>query len=158
MTKAYYRLGKNNIVSIVMAPEKIYQNSFRKMPHLEVTETEARNLVQFLHWVADIENKQWPPQDEKYIKAARLRETQPHKLHKTDIVLGACGGCHSFKNQGRDIAGDFSDIAKETDYDRETLIRYMLDPASVNPDSGMPPQNVSKETAALIADFILSLR
>lgn len=158
MTKAYYRLGENNIVSIVMGPEKVYKNSFRKMPQLGITETEAHTLVKFLHWVADIENRQWPPQDEKYVQAARLRETQPEKLHKTDIVLGACGGCHAFENQGRDIAGDFSDIAKEIDYDKETLIRYMLDPASVNPDSGMPPQNISKETAALIADFIISLR
>jgi nitric oxide reductase subunit C len=158
MTKAYYRLGANNIISIVLAPEKIYQNSFRKMPNLGVSEAEAIQLVRFLHWTADINNKEWPPQDEKYVQAARLREAEPEKLHKTDIVLGACGGCHAFENQGRDIAGDFSDIAKEIDYDRQTLIRFMRDPTSVNPDSGMPPQNITQETAGIIADFILSLR
>lgn len=158
MTKAYYRLGENNIKAIVMHPEEIYKDSFRKMPNLGVSEEEAENLVKFLHWTADIENRQWPPQDEKYVKAARLLESAPGKIQKTDIVLGNCGGCHSFVNQGRDIAGDFSDIAKEIDYDRETLIRYMQDPKSVNPDSDMPPQNVSQETAGIIADFILSLR
>jgi nitric oxide reductase subunit C len=158
MTKAYYRLGENNIKSIVRAPETVYKNSFRKMPNLGVGEAEMADLVGFLHWVADIENRQWPPQDEKYVTAARLRESAPQKLNKTDIVLGACGGCHAFENQGRDVAGDFSDIAKEIDYDKETLIRYMLEPTSVNPDSGMPPQNISEQTAALIADFILSLR
>jgi nitric oxide reductase subunit C len=96
--------------------------------------------------------------DEKYVKAARLRESRPESLQKTDIVLGACGGCHSFANQGRDVAGDFSDIAKAIDFDRETLIRFMRNPKSVNPDSDMPPQNVSPETAGIIADFILSLR
>jgi nitric oxide reductase subunit C len=158
MTKAYYRLGENNIISIVMNPEKIYEDSFRKMPNLGVSEEEARNLVKFLHWTADIENRQWPPQDEKYVQAARLRESQPEQLQKTDIVLGVCGGCHSFVNQGRDVAGDFSDIAKEMDFDRETLIRFMQNPILVNPDSDMPPQNVSQETAGIIADFILSLR
>jgi nitric oxide reductase subunit C len=158
MTKAYYRLGKNNIISIVMNPEKVYKDSFRKMPNLGVTRDEAELLVEFFHWVADIENRKWPPQDEKYVRAARLRETQPEKLDKLDIVLGACGGCHAFENQGRDILGDFNEIAKEITYDRETLIRYILDPESVNPDSGMPPQDVSQETAALIADFILSLK
>ena len=158
MTKAYYRLGENNIKSIVRAPEVVYKNSFRKMPNLGVSNEELDNLVKFLHWVADIENRQWPPQDEKYVRAAKLRESQPEKLNKADIVLGACGGCHSYENQGRDVAGDFSDIAKEIDYDRETLIRFMLDPQSVNPDIGMPPQNISHQTAGLIADFILSLR
>lgn len=158
MTKAYYRLGENNIISIVMNPEEIYKNSFRKMPHLGVSQEEAKNLVKFLHWTADIENRQWPPQDQKYVEAARLRESQPEKLHKTDIVLGTCGGCHSFLNQGRDVAGDFGDIAKEIDYDRETLIRFMLTPKSVISDSAMPPQNVTPETAGIIADFILNLR
>jgi nitric oxide reductase subunit C len=158
MTKAYYRLGENNIISIVMNPEKIYEDSFRKMPHLGVSKEEAMDLVKFLHWTADIENRKWPPQDEKYVTAARLRESHPEQLQKTDIVLGVCGGCHSFANQGRDVAGDLGDIAKEMDFDRETLIRFMQDPTSVNPDSDMPPQNVSPETAGIIADFILSLR
>jgi nitric oxide reductase subunit C len=158
MTKAYYRLGENNIISIVMNPEKIYEDSFRKMPHLGVSKEEATDLVKFLHWTADIENRKWPPQDEKYVTAARLRESHPEQLQKTDIVLGACGGCHSFMNQGRDVVGDLGDIAKEMDFDRETLIRFMQDPTSVNPDSDMPPQNVSPETAGIIADFILSLR
>jgi nitric oxide reductase subunit C len=141
-----------------MNPEEIYRDSFRKMPNLGVSEEEARNLVKFLHWTADIENRKWPPQDEKYVVAARLRESQPDKLQKTDIVLGTCGGCHSFLNQGRDAAGDFGDIAKDTDFDRETLVRFMQDPKSVNSDSDMPPQNVTQETAGIIADFILSLR
>ena len=158
MTKAYYRLGENNIISIVMEPEKVYRDSFRKMPNLGVSEEEARNLVRFLHWTADIENRNWPPQDEKYVKAAKLRADQPDKVKKTDIVLGTCGGCHSFVNQGRDVAGDFSDLAQGLDYDRETLIRFMQDPQSVNPASDMPPQNVTPETAEIIADFILSLR
>lgn len=158
MTKAYYRLGENNIISIVTHPEKIYRNSFRKMPNLGVTEAEAKDLVKFLHWTADIENRNWPPQDEKYVKAAKLRAAQPDKAQKTDIVLGTCGGCHSFINQGRDIAGDFSELAKGIDYDRETLIRFMQDPQAVNPGSDMPPQNVTPETAGIIADFILSLR
>ena len=158
MTKAYYRLGENNIISIVMHPEKVYKDSFRKMPNLGVSEEEARNLVKFLHWTADIENRKWPPQDEKYVQAARLRESQPEQLQKTDIVLGACGGCHSFMNQGRDVVGDLGDIAKEMDFDRETLIRFMQNPILVNPDSDMPAQNVSQETAGIIADFILSLR
>jgi nitric oxide reductase subunit C len=158
MTKAFYRLGENNIISIVMHPEDVYRNSFRKMPHLGVTEPEAKQLVTFLKWVGTIDNRHWPPQDEKYVKAYHLREAQAQKLEKVDIVMGACGGCHSFENQGRNIAGDFSDIAKRISFDRETLIKYILDPQSVVPGIGMPPQNVSRETAGLIADFLLSLK
>ncbi|MDB4285344.1 cytochrome c [bacterium] len=158
MTKAYYRLGKSNIVSIVMKPEVVYKDSFRKMPNLGVSREEAENLVEFFHWVADIENRKWPPQDEKYVQAARLRETRPGELSKTDIVLGVCGGCHSFENQGRDVAGDFNDLAKDISWDRETLVRFILDPDSVSSGSGMPPQDVSPETAGIIADFILGMK
>jgi len=92
------------------------------------------------------------------VKAYKLREARAQQLEKVDIVLGACGGCHSFENQGRNVAGDFNDIAKRLTYDRERLIKFILDPQSVKPNIGMPPQNVSRETAALIADFVLSLK
>jgi len=158
MTKAYYRLGENNIVSIVTHPEKVYQNSFRKMPNLGVTVAEAKDIVAFFKWTANIENRKWPPQDEKYVRAARLREKSPQSVSKPDLVLGACGGCHSFENQGRDLAGDFNDIANSVKYDRETLVRFIMNPEAVNPRSGMPPQGLSPETAGVIADFVLSLR
>jgi nitric oxide reductase subunit C len=158
MTKAYFRLGENNIASIVMNSEKVYKNSFRKMPHLGVTKEEALQLVGFLHWVGTIENRHWPPQDEKFVNAFRLRETSAQTLNKIDIIIGACGGCHSLENLGRNIAGDFNDIARRIDYGPDVLTKIILDPQSVKPDLGMPPQNVSPETAALIADFILSLK
>ena len=158
MTKAFYRLGESNIASIVQHPEVIYRNSFRKMPQLGVSDTEVKQLVAFFRWVGEIENRHWPPQDEKFVEAYKLREAQPQKLEKVHVVMGACGGCHSFEHQGRNIGGDFGAIANRIAYDRETLIRYMLDPASVRPGSAMPPQNVSRETAEVIADFILSLK
>ncbi len=158
MTKAFYRLGENNIISIVTHPEVVYKDSFRKMPHLDVTDEEAHKLVAFLKWVATIDNRHWPPQDEKFVKAYKLREARAQALQKIDIVMGACGGCHSFENQGRNIAGDFGDIAKRITFDRETFIKYILNPQSVVPGIAMPPQNVSHETAALIADFVLALK
>jgi len=158
MTKAFFRLGESNIAAIVKHPEQVFHDSFRKMPNLGVNDEEVTQLVTFLHWVGNIENRHWPPQDEKYVVAYRKREQQPQQLNKADIMLGACGGCHSYENQGRDLAGDFNDIAKQIDYDRETLIRFMRNPEEVNPDIGMPPQDVSPETAAVIADFILSLK
>jgi len=82
MTKAFYRLGENNIASIVRHPEVIYRNSFRKMPQLGITEPETKQLVTFLRWVGEIENRKWPPQDEKFVEAYKLRESQPQKLEK----------------------------------------------------------------------------
>jgi nitric oxide reductase subunit C len=158
MTKAVYRLGANNIASIVQHPEVIYRNSFRKMPQMGVTAAETKQLIAFLTWVGEIENRKWPPQDEKFVTAYKLRQTQPQKLEKFHIVMGACGGCHSFEHQGRNIGGDFHDIANRIDYDRQTLIRFMSNPSAVKPGTTMPPQNVSQETAEQIADFILSLK
>lgn len=158
MTKAFFRLGESNIIAIVMHPEQVFRDSFRKMPNLGVSRQEATQLVAFMRWVGGIENRHWPPQDEKYVVAYRKREEQPQQLDKVDIVLGACGGCHSYEHQGRNLAGDFNDIAKRIDYDRETLVRFMRNPQEVKPGIGMPPQDVSAETAAVIADFILSLK
>lgn len=158
MTKAVYRLGESNIASIVQHPEVIYRNSFRKMPQMGVTDLETKQLVAFLRWVGEIENRHWPPQDEKFVTAYKLREAQPQKLEKFHIVMSACGGCHSFEHQGRNIGGDFHDIANRIDYDRQTLIRFMSNPSAVKPGTTMPPQNVSQETAEQIADFILSLK
>jgi len=158
MTKAFFRLGANNIKAIIMNPEEVYRDSFRKMPHLGVSDTEANAIAEFLAWVGNIENRQWPPQDEKYVTAYRKRMESPHDLDKVDIVLGACGGCHSYENQGRNVAGDFNDIAREIEYDRTMLIRFMLNPQQVSPGIGMPPQSIDEKTAGLIADFILGLK
>lgn len=158
MTKAFYRLGESNIASIVQHPEVIYKNSFRKMPQLGVTETETRHLVTFLRWVGEIENRKWPPQDEKFVQAYKLREAQPQKLEKVHIVMGACGGCHTFEHQGRDVGGDFAVIANRITYDRQTLINFIINPQSVRPGVTMPPQDVSPQTAGVIADFLLSLK
>ena len=51
-----------------------------------------------------------------------------------------------------------ADLARSSTFDRETMIRYMLDPAAVSPGSGMSPQQLSREKAELIADFVLGLR
>lgn len=158
MTKACYRLGEANIIYVVTNPEKVFKDSFRKMPKLGVTAAEAGDLVAFLKWTADIENRKWPPQDEKYVRAARAKEAEAREVPRTDLVLASCGGCHSFSNLGRDIAGDLAELARSTTYDRETLIRFMLDPAAVSPGSGMPPQQLSREKAELVADFVLGLR
>ena len=83
MTKAYFRLGENNIVSIVMNPEKVYKNSFRKMPHLGVTKEEAVQSGRVPQaGSGTIENRHWPPQDEKFVKAYRLRETNAQKAQQ----------------------------------------------------------------------------
>jgi len=158
MTKAYFRLGENNIVSIVVNPEKVYKDTFRKMPNLGVTKEEAKQLVAFLRWVGTIENRRWPPQDEKFVKAFKMREASAQKLNKADITMGACGGCHSLGNRGRNIAGDFGDLALGIGYDQDKLTKFIANPQSVKAGSGMPPQAVSPETAALIAEFVLSLK
>ncbi|GFO57097.1 hypothetical protein GMSM_41040 [Geomonas sp. Red276] len=158
MTKAFYRLGPNNVATIVMHPEAVYKNSFRKMPQLGVTQPEIAQLNVFLKWVGEIDNRHWPPQDEKFVKAYYQRAAAPQNLSKVDIVMGACGGCHSFQNLGRNVAGSFEDIAKRITYDRANLVRYMLNPQSVKPGIAMPPQNVTPETAGIIADFILALK
>lgn len=158
MTKVFYRLGENNIASIVQHPEVIYRNSFRKMPQLGITEPETKQLISFLRWTAEIENRKWPPQDEKFVEAYKLREAQPQKLEKVHIVMGACGGCHSFEHQGRNVGGDFAVIANRTNYDRQTLINFIINPQSVRPGSTMPPQDVTMQTAGVIADFLISLR
>lgn len=158
MTKAFYRLGENNIASIVQHPEVMYKNSFRKMPHLGVSETESRQLITFLRWVGEIENRKWPPQDEKFVEAYKLRESHPQKLEKVHIVMGACGGCHSFEHQGRNVGGDFAVIANRIGYDRQTLINFIINPQSVRPGVAMPPQDVTLQTAGVIADFLLSLK
>ena len=158
MTKAYYRLGENSIISIVMNPEQVYKDSFRKMPHLGVTKEEAVNLVAFLKWVGSIENRKWPPQDEKFVKAFKLREANAPKPDKTDAIMGACGGCHSLGKAENKIGGDFNVIAKRISYDKETLVKFIGNPQSVKPGVPMPAQQVSPEMAANIADFILSLK
>lgn len=158
MTKAFFRLGENGIVSIVMNPEKAYKDSFRKMPNLGVTKEEAVNLAAFLKWVGTIENRKWPPQDEKFVRTYKLREAGAKGPEKSDLIIGACGGCHSIDKKEESIGGDFRKIAERIKYDKDTLTKFILDPQSVKTASAMPPQDIPREKAAELADFILTLK
>jgi len=158
MTKAFFRLGENGIVSAVLNPEKLYKDSFRKMPNLGVTKEEAVNLAAFFKWVGTIENRKWPPQDEKFVKAFKQREAGVQESDKSALIIGACGGCHSIDKKQEGMGGDFRKIAGRIKYDRETLTKFILDPQSVKTTSAMPPQDIPREKAAELADFILNLK
>lgn len=63
MTKAYARIGAAWIKTVLSDPGKAFASSWRKMPNQHLNDSEIERLTAFLKWVSEIDNNDWPPQD-----------------------------------------------------------------------------------------------
>lgn len=160
MTKAYKRLGSENIKEILKVPDVVFANSKRKMPKQNIKDEEIENLISFLKWVSEIDNNDWPPQDsEKKISKAALRMS----LSK-GIGVGAslfqvrgCLTCHTIDGKGGKRGPDLFNVSDS--YDIETLRQMIKDPKSLNPASKMPPQkHLTEEELEKISEFLINLK
>lgn len=155
LTKVHKRIGTEGIKQVVMEPEVVFKDSFRKMPNLGVTEQEAADLAAFLEWVSNIDNHDWPPQDsEDRMSAAERRATGGAGLSRGAAAFQQnCIGCHSIGGAGGSIGPSLDMVGAK--YDAATIEAIIADPKSVNPDSKMPPQpNVSDEDRQAIGEFL----
>ncbi len=155
MTKAYWRLGAEGIKVRVLGPDKVFANSMRKMPKYDLTEEEVKNLIAFLKWVSEIENNNWPPQDQKYKPGVNILVAGVGMSKGAALIKEAgCLACHSLGGVGGLQGPEFEQVKRDKDY----IKNYILDPRSINPDATMPAQRVSEEEAEAIAEYIANLK
>ena len=62
LTRAWSRLGEAHIRRRLEHPDLAFADSFRKMPQQNLTADEVSDLINYLRWVAQIDNHDWPPQ------------------------------------------------------------------------------------------------
>ncbi len=155
VTKVHKRIGTEGIKQVVLQPEVVFKDSFRKMPNLGVTEQEATDLAAFLEWVSKIDNHDWPPQDsEERMSAAERRATGGAGLSRGAAAFQQnCIGCHSIGGAGGSIGPALDTIGAT--YDAATVAAYIAEPTSVDPQSTMPPQTtVSDDDRSAIGEFL----
>ncbi len=160
MTKVYTRIGKTGIRERIKKPEVILAKSWRKMPQQNLQDMEIDQLVAFLKWVSEIDTHDWPPQDSNKIPSSSIRRM----IATVGISPGGalfkekgCFGCHKIGGMGSDAGPAMEGIGKK--YNRETLSQYIINPAAVNPKSGMPAQKeVSPAEAEQIAIFLTGIQ
>ncbi|MCL5942479.1 MAG: cytochrome c [Actinobacteria bacterium] len=154
LTRAYARIGAEGIKTVVLHPETVFANSFRKMPNLGLTEQEATDLVAFLEWTNNIDNHDWPPQDRKYTQSPDQRRLQGAGLSPGAAAFKAqCMGCHSIGGQGGSIGPALDQVGAK--YDAATIAAYIAAPTTINPNAKMPPQtNVSEADRQAIGEFL----
>lgn len=156
LTRVYDRRGENYIRGVVAQPELVLANSFRKMPHQNLTPTEIDRLVDFFRWVNDIDTQDWPPQDSK-----KRRTTESKRLiGGSAMTPGAalfkgqgCIACHSIGGVGGDAGPALDDTG--TRMTPEQIRQYIYDPASVNPQTNMPGyQEMTPSDLNALAEFL----
>jgi len=160
MTKAYKRLGDENIKEILKKPEVIFENSKRKMPKQNLKDDEIENLISFLKWVSEIDNNDWPPQNsEKMISKIALRMSLAENIGVGAALfkVKGCMTCHSLR-EGEEKRGP--SLAKVGgSFDLDTLKGMIKNPKEYNPSSKMPPQNqLTEEELQKLAEFLLNLK
>ena len=154
LTKVYWRRGADGIVAAVTRPER--HTSWRKMPHVRLTDTQVTDLVAFLKWTSEIDTHNWPPQDQKYrnaaMKAATLEVTPGAALFEAS----GCFECHRISGTGGDQGPDLTRVGSRLD--EPTLEKLLLDPTSANPKAEMPAPDLTPEARKQLATFLAGLR
>ncbi len=160
MTKAYKRLGDENIKDILKKPDVIFANSKRKMPKQNLKDEEIENLISFLKWVSEIDNNEWPPQhSEKRISRTALRMSLSENIGVGAALfkVKGCITCHSLQEKEEKRGPSLAKVGSS--FDLETLKEIIRNPKTFNPSSKMPPQNqLTEEELQKLSEFLLSLK
>ncbi len=159
LTRAYARVGEDAIRLRLQSPETALASSYRKMPQMRLPAAEVDRLVDFLRWVSDIENNDWPPQDSQ----ARLTASTRRLLAGAALSPGAalvnqeaCLACHALGGEGEHRGPRLEFIAERRDADY--IARYLANPQSFTPGSAMPAfDKLSDGQRSAIAEFVASL-
>ena len=159
LTRAYKRLGEDAIRLRVSSPEKAFASSYRKMPQQHVKPEEIERLVDFLRWVGNIDNNDWPPQDSDTRWKAATRRLVGGAAMSPGAALVAqenCLSCHALGDAGEHRGPRLEYIS--TRRDAEWIARYLADPEAVTPGALMPAfDKLSESQRRAIAEFISSL-
>lgn len=153
LTRVYGRIGAEGIKSAVLRPEKIFADSIRKMPNLDVTQQEADDLVAFLEWVDKIDNHDWPPQDTAESRAKRKLSGAFALSPGAAAFKEKCMSCHEIGGAGGSLGPALDSVGSK--YDSGEIAIYITDPKSVDPDSEMAAvTGLSEADRQAIADFL----
>ncbi len=159
LTRAYKRLGEDAIRLRVASPETAFADSYRKMPQQHVKPEEIERLVDFLRWVGNIDNNDWPPQDSDTRWKAATRRLVGGAAMSPGAALVAqenCLSCHSLGEAGEHRGPRLEYIS--TRRDAQWIARYLVNPEAVTPGAQMPAfDKLSESQRQAIAEFISSL-
>ncbi len=150
MTKAYWRRGEEGIKAVVRTPEKL--TTWRKMPHFPLTEQELTDLVAFLKWTSEIDTHDWPPQDAKLRRTAQAAVAMGVSPGAALFKDKGCFGCHKLDGTGGTLGPDLSHAG--TRLTRDTIVKILENPRSVNPQALMPPPPLNPDERNQVADFL----
>jgi len=159
LTRAYKRLGEDAIRLRIGSPEKAFADSYRKMPQQHLKPEEIERVVDFLQWVGNIDNHDWPPQDSDTRWKAATRRLVGGAAMSPGAALVAqenCLSCHALGEAGEHRGPRLEYIS--TRRDAEWIARYLANPEAVTPGALMPAfDKLSESQRRAIAEFISSL-
>jgi nitric oxide reductase subunit C len=153
-------VGEDGARYRIKEPAKAFVNSWRKMPTQNVSNTEIEQLVAFFTWVGNVDNGDWPPQDNK----GRLTRGEERMIAGAAVSPGAsvfqtrgCMNCHSLHGKGGSFGPPLDTVGRKLS--KEQIEHYIRDPKSVNPKAMMPPQkDLSDKEVEAVAGFLAALK
>ncbi len=159
LTRAWKRLGEDAVRLRLQSPEKVFAGSYRKMPQQHLGAADVDRITDFLRWVSEIDNHDWPPQDSEVRWKASTRRLVGGAAMSPGAALVSqenCLACHALGAEGERRGPRLEYIASHRD--AEWITRYLADPGKVTPGAAMPAfDKLPEGQRRAIAEFITSL-
>jgi cbb3-type cytochrome oxidase cytochrome c subunit len=128
------------------------------MPLQRISEGEMADITEYLRWIADVENHDWPPQD----SVARWKRSTERLLASAAMSPGAaliaqenCLMCHSLGSAGEHVGGRLEWIGARRS--AEWIADYLAQPSRFQPNAEMPAfDKLSPEQRLTIGAFVVA--
>jgi nitric oxide reductase subunit C len=158
VTKTYSTRGEAWLKAFLKNPENPDPKR-RKMPNLNLSETEINRLIVFFKWVDAIDTNQWPPQPVAEAKMTGIaQEDKPRTLFGKNVYdQFRCDLCHKIGDKGGTIGPELTHVGKSRD--TLWLATQIRDPKSHNANTQMPAfSQVPEGEINTLVGYLLSLK
>jgi nitric oxide reductase subunit C len=157
LTRAYPRIGEEAIMRRLKKPEVVFADSYRKMPQQNLSDQEIADITEYLKWVSNIDNHDWPPQDSQWKRSTqRMLAAAALSPAAAMVEQENCLTCHKLGGQGESIGPRLEWIGGRRS--SAWIAEFLANPQKVNPDTTMPEYSkLSYEHRLMIGEFLSSL-
>jgi len=158
LTKVYERRGEPFMRAMIKDPESLYPGQ-RRMKNYGFNDDQITDLIAFLKWIGEMDLNGFPPKPTLgaiAIPVASASNAVASRRDRPQIFNQMCVACHALGGQGGTLGPALDNIGDTRD--REFILKWLKDPASIKPGTLMPKLPLSEANVSELAAFLTELK
>lgn len=153
LTEVYTRRGPEWMKLFLKDPQAMFPGE-RKMVQYDFTDEEIDQLIEFFKWIDAVDLNGFPAKPD--LVAAPTQATSKYAGLTKPSTWTTCQACHAVDGTGGNIGPALDGVANR--YNKDYMIKWLKDPASVKEGTAMPNLGLSQEQLDETVDYLMNLK